>query len=171
MKNIFQRVPKIHFGETRLECFFLEAQRGTLNLSKAVRLLARCLFNEDELVVESIKDLDQHKVDLLHAETTKWYNCTMTEVRQGKLRGLPAQFNLSQLCHSAFLKFGRRNAPRTGESVRRSSRTAILRSCLACRQCSTSLTSCPNQLTSSLNNPNHRRIVQLSKIRKYNFRI
>lgn len=59
-----------------------EAQRGTLNLSKAVRLLARCLFNEDELVVESIKDLDQHKVDLLHAETTKWYNCTMTEVRQ-----------------------------------------------------------------------------------------
>ncbi|CAG5097503.1 Oidioi.mRNA.OKI2018_I69.XSR.g15103.t1.cds [Oikopleura dioica] len=59
-----------------------EAQRGTLNLSKAVRLLARCLFNEDELVVESIKDLDQHKVDLLHSETTKWYNCTMTEVRQ-----------------------------------------------------------------------------------------
>ena len=61
----------------------LEAERGTLNLSKAVRLLARCLFNEDELVVESIKDLDQHKVDLLHAETARWYNCTMTEVRQG----------------------------------------------------------------------------------------
>ena len=60
-----------------------EAERGTLNLSKAVRLLARCLFNEDELVVESIKDLDQHKVDLLHAETARWYNCTMTEVRQG----------------------------------------------------------------------------------------
>lgn len=68
-------------------CFFikyiLEAERGTLNLSKAVRLLARCLFNEDELVVESIKDLDQNKVDLLHAETARWYNCTMTEVRQG----------------------------------------------------------------------------------------
>ena len=61
----------------------LEAERGTLNLSKAVRLLARCLFNEDELVVESIKDLDQNKVDLLHAETARWYNCTMTEVRQG----------------------------------------------------------------------------------------
>jgi hypothetical protein len=63
-----------------------EAERGTLNLSKAVRLLARCLFNEDELVVESIKDLDQHKVDLLHAETARWYNCTMTEVRQGKTK-------------------------------------------------------------------------------------
>ena len=71
--------PKCRFSINNI----LEAERGTLNLSKAVRLLARCLFNEDELVVESIKDLDQNKVDLLHAETARWYNCTMTEVRQG----------------------------------------------------------------------------------------
>ena len=168
MKNIFKRVPKIHSDETRLECFFLEAQRGTLNLSKAVRLLARCLFNEDELVVESIKDLDQHKVDLLHAETTKWYNCTMTEVRQGKLRA-PAPSYFSQLCPSASLKSARRSAPRTGESARHSSQTATRRSCSACRRCSTSPISCLSRPTSSLNNPNHHRIVQLSKIRKYNF--
>lgn len=72
-----------------------------MNLSKAVRLLARCLFNEDELVVESIKDLDQHKVDLLHSETTKWYNCTMTEVRQGEQK-YPIQRKLTKILVMSF---------------------------------------------------------------------
>ena len=36
------------------------------------------------LFVESIKDLDQDRIDLLFEETTKWYNCTIADARQRK---------------------------------------------------------------------------------------
>ena len=59
-----------------------EAQSGQLNLSKAVRLFIRCLFHDDELLVGSIKEMDKKKIELLFDEVTKWYSCTLTDVRQ-----------------------------------------------------------------------------------------
>ena len=62
--------------------FFSDAQNGSLNLSRFVRMLIKCLFTDDELVVGSIKYLDKHKISLMHEEASRWYNCNMTEVRQ-----------------------------------------------------------------------------------------
>jgi len=60
----------------------LDATTGNMKLSKAVRQYSSIVFDKDEKIANSVKDLDAQKVKLIHQELAKWYNCREKDIRQ-----------------------------------------------------------------------------------------
>ncbi|CAG5102251.1 Oidioi.mRNA.OKI2018_I69.chr1.g213.t1.cds [Oikopleura dioica] len=87
---------------TRLMAIREEIDRG-LNLSKVIRRLMNIVFAKEELLVESIKDVNSEKIEMIVKEAQRWYNCRSTEVRQ------IISFRLSEIRKTNYGKFTRSN--------------------------------------------------------------